>query len=80
MIVVPKGTMEVRWRRKGRRVWHHDRIPGKKNIYKGKPQKKDAHRTLRTKEDVEKRKNQLKSKHGDNIEFRIKHWGAGGRR
>ena len=80
------GTYEVRWRKKGKKVWHHDRIKGKKNIYyKGTKkygggyveQKKFAHRTLRGMDEVAKRQKQLKNKHGDDIEFFIKHWGAG---
>ena len=73
-------TFEVRWRKKGTKTWHHDRIPGKKNRYwyKGKMryQKKEAHRTFRSMDDVKKRMIQLKKEHGSDIEFYIKGWGA----
>lgn len=82
------GKYEVRWRKKGTKTWHHDRIHGVRNVYyKGKKkygggyvtQKKHAHRTL-TYTDAVKRMNALKRELGDGYEFMLKHWGSGGRR
>ena len=76
-----KGKYEVRWRKKGCKTWHHDRIKGVKNRYhRGKKmgyvtQKKEAHRTL-SYTDAVKRMNALKKKLGNNYEFMLKHWGA----
>jgi len=75
-----KGKYEVRWRKKGTKTWHHDRVTGEYNYYmqtgRKVSQKKYRHRTL-SYDDAIKRMNQLKRKLGDGYEFMLKHWGAG---
>ena len=70
------GSQEVRYRKKGTKTWKHDRIPGKKNVYGGKPQKKDAHRTFKNKADADAREKQLRKKLGPGYEYSRKTWGG----
>ena len=77
-------SYEVRYRRKGTKTWHHDRIKGKKNVYyKGTKkygggyvtQKKDAHRTFKTRVESDEREKKLRKKLGSGYEFTRKIWG-----